>query len=299
MSLHREATWAARGRALLRLALFVALFVPLWLAVAGLAAWLAPRLVGTGMPALLSVQGIGMLVAALVAGWLVLALVERQPPAALGFGLRRPIAAELGLGLALGVGMLVAVLLPLLLTGRIAFVGEPGTFGGVMAAWAGGLVLLALPAAAEEALFRGYPFRAMVQAFGAPGAVLALSALFAIAHANNPAVGELALLNIVLAGVLLSLAFLWTGSLWFATGLHLGWNWAVGSLADLPVSGLTFLNTPGYEPRDAGPGWLTGGAFGPEGGLAGSVAFAIGTIGVYLLHRRRLRVEKEGERIES
>src|SRR5690606_12477457 len=84
-----------------------------------------------------------------------------------------------------------------------------------------------------------------------------------------------AVANIFLAGVLLSVAYLRTRSLWFATAVHLGWNWTMASLLDLPVSGLEMLNTPLYEPAVSGPDWITGGAFGPEGGLIGLVGFGL------------------------
>ncbi len=52
-----------------------------------------------------------------------------------------------------------------------------------------------------------------------------------------------------------------------------------------PVSGLA-VSTPDYKVVDAGPDWLTGGQWGPEGGFAAAVAmFAL----VIYLHARPLR----------
>src|SRR5690606_19908912 len=142
-------------------------------------------------------------------------------------------------------------------------------------------------AAAEEALFRGYPFQVLVEALGPAVATVALSAAFAVAHAGNPGANAFALVNIFLAGVLLSVAYLRTRSLWFATAVHLGWNWTMGSLLDLPVSGLEMLDTPLYEPAAGGPEWVTGGGFGPEAGLAGTVGFALALLGVVRLVKLR------------
>jgi uncharacterized protein len=63
-------------------------------------------------------------------------------------------------------------------------------------------------------------------------------------------------------------------SLWFATAVHLGWNWTMASLFDLPVSGIAMFQTPLYEPVTRGDTWVGGGTFGPEGGIAGTIGLA-------------------------
>ncbi len=224
----------------------------------------------------LAADGAITLLGALGAGWLMLWLVEGAPPARLGFAVGPRVGRDAGRGALLGVTMLAVVLVPLLLAGWIGYRAEAGTLGGVLAAWARGLELLALPAAAEEALFRGYVFQALVVGIGPVAATALSSAAFAVAHVWNPNVGAIGLANIFLAGVLLSIAYLRTGSLWFASGVHVGWNWAMASVAELPVSGLTFLHTPLYGPVERGPAWVTGGTFGPEGGAMGTVAFLVG-----------------------
>ncbi len=77
----------------------------------------------------------------------------------------------------------------------------------------------------------------------------------------------LGLANILVAGLFLGVVYLKTASLWWATGAHLGWNWAHGFLSDLPVSGLELVDTPLLEPTTQGPEWLSGGSFGPEGSI--------------------------------
>ncbi len=223
-----------------------------------------------------AVGGAVTLAAALAAGWLLLYWLDGRGPGTLGLSLVRRSPGDFGRGLLIGCTMLGTVLLPLVAFGWVRYAPEPGSVSGVFGSWLRGLAVLATPAAAEEALFRGYGFQALVNGLGGVPATLVASAAFALAHAGNPAVGTLALVNIFLAGVLLSVAYLRTGSLWFAIGVHLGWNWAMASLADLPVSGLTFLSTPLYEPVEHGPTWIAGGGFGPEGGLAGTAAFVLG-----------------------
>ena len=105
------------------------------------------------------------------------------------------------------------------------------------------------------------------------------------------AVGLSMALGAFLAGVLLSAAYLLTRSLWLPTMLHLGWNWGMASVLDLPVSGFEIIDTPFYDPVVRGPEWLAGGGFGPEGGLAGSLGFLAAVAALFLL--RNVRVAEE------
>ncbi|MCI0433387.1 MAG: CPBP family intramembrane metalloprotease [Gemmatimonadetes bacterium] len=215
------------------------------------------------------------LAAAFGAGAIVLVRWDRRRIGALGFAWTRATAKEIAAGLAIGTASMGVAAGALVATGAIGFAGETGTATTWLAALAAHFAILALGAAAEEALFRGYAFQVLSRMMGPVAAVLVTSAAFAVAHGRNPGADWIAVTNIFLAGVLLAAAYLRTRSLWFATAVHLGWNWGMASLLDLPVSGLDMLNTPLYEPVSNGPGWLTGGAFGPEGGLAGTVAAAI------------------------
>jgi len=75
---------------------------------------------------------------------------------------------------------------------------------------------------------------------------------------------------IALAGIFLGVAFYAPGGLWTAFGAHLGWNATLAAL-DAPVSGLPF-RIPLIDYRAGDPVWLSGGRFGPEGGLLATVA---------------------------
>ncbi|HEX7091608.1 MAG TPA: CPBP family intramembrane glutamic endopeptidase [Longimicrobiales bacterium] len=273
----RRAFYAhGRLRAGWRALLFIALFVALSVVFAGAASLAAP-VDGVGA---LAWQGFALLAAALLAGWLLMRRLEHRPAGALGFAWTSHSARELGLGLAVGGVPLLLGAGALALAGWVGYRPEAGDAGSYVASLAGALLALAVAAAWEEAVFRGYPFQVLVEALGPVAATIMVSAAFAAAHAGNPDVGVFALLNIFLAGVLLSVAYLRTRSLWFATAVHLGWNWTMGSVLDLPVSGLQTLNTPLYEPVVSGPPWITGGNFGPEGGLVGSAAFALALLAV-------------------
>jgi len=162
--------------------------------------------------------------------------------------------------------------------------------GGLPADWAKSVsitALVLLPAAfVEELIFRGAPLVALSRSFGRMPAIVALSTLFGLAHLTNPDVTALGVANIILAGVFLGAVFFTPGGLWTSTGAHLGWNLTLAGLA-APVSGLP-IPMPWLDYAPGGPRWLTGGPFGPEGGLLATLCL----LGGCVVAGRRVTQEK-------
>jgi membrane protease YdiL (CAAX protease family) len=137
----------------------------------------------------------------------------------------------------------------------------------------------------EELLFRGYllvNFAEGVDGFlgtsrrvALAGATGLTSVGFGVVHAANPNATGLALLNISLFGGLFAASVLLTDRIAIAVGLHVTWNFAVSSVFGFPVSGVTTPATA-LAVEVSGPTLLTGGAFGPEGGLFALVALLVG-----------------------
>jgi membrane protease YdiL (CAAX protease family) len=152
--------------------------------------------------------------------------------------------------------------------------------GGTARAWLAtlpGLALVLLPAAfAEEFAFRGAGLVLLAHAIGRPLAVVMLAAFFALAHVLNPAVTTLAIVNVGLAGVFLGATFYMPGGLWTATAAHFAWNYGLATMG-APVSGLPFL-LPGIDYLPGSPTWLSGGTFGPEGGVIATALLTLATL---------------------
>jgi membrane protease YdiL (CAAX protease family) len=252
--------------------------IALWVtAVYALLVLQAGVLRAAGVPLGFALQ-VGMeLSAGLMAGLALLMALDRRSPGALGFAADPAAPRQSALGFALGGAAIAAAAGLLAASGHAYWIADTGGAADYLAALARGLVFFACAAAAEEVLFRGYGFQALVQGIGAWPAVLLSSAAFSLAHARNPAVDAVALANIFAAGVMLGWAYLRTRSLWFCTGVHLGWNWTMSALLDFPVSGLV-RDTPLYDERSLGPRWLSGGAFGPEGGVAATLVIVLLTL---------------------
>lgn len=218
------------------------------------------------LPATIPGQGGALLVGSLAGGWATLAL-DGRPPGALGLRLRRAAVREAGAGVALGAGVAITAVAGIALAGGIRWSAESGSVGGYLVAGASALAFFLLPAAGEEALFRGYPLQALAEAMGTGPALVFTSVVFGVVHLQNPGAHWIGALNVTAAGLFLGGLVLRTGSLWWASGAHLGWNWAHGFVADLPVSGLDLVDAPGVAGRPVGPAWLSGGSFGPEGSV--------------------------------
>lgn len=181
----------------------------------------------------------------------------------------------------------LAILVPsalLLQTGHLSI--EPSVSTET---WMGAFVIAAaqlVPSAfAEELLVRGYLFTAIRDGAGEQWAVAATSMIFGAMHAWNPDPTAWSIACVTLAGIFLAVVRLQLNSLFAASLAHLAWNLSQVSLLHAPVSGWS-LPAPWYALGDHGPAWLTGGSWGPEGG----VAAALGMLVVIFLLLRRPRV---------
>jgi hypothetical protein len=109
-----------------------------------------------------------------------------------------------------------------------------------------------------------------------------MSMLFGALHMDNPNATWLGALNTVLAGILLSLAYVRTQSLWLPYGIHVGWNVGLGFVLGFPLSGIDLASL--WTTGIAGSDTILGGGYGPEGGLLATFIFAAAAL---TAHRRR------------
>ena len=236
------------------------------------------------------VQGIAMLGASMAAAWIMYKVFDELTFRALGLWFYPRWWKDLALGLAVGGGLLSIVVATLVATGSLRWRPEHLSAGELLAALGWYLLVLGIAATGEEVLFRGYFFQKLVESFGAVGATLVLSIAFGLAHLGNPEAGWFSLANTVLMGILLAVAYLRTRALWFATGLHISWNYIMGAVYSLPISGL-ILPTQPFEPVLTGPRWFTGGDYGPEGSVLVTLVALGGTL--WLARTRLLEVLPE------
>jgi uncharacterized protein len=225
----------------------------------------------------------GTLAAALIAGYLCARLFEGLPWRSLGLTLHKGWMRDLIVGSVIGIGALaLAVAIAAVAGGiRFSFAGRDMLLA-VGRSLISSAALLLVAALAEEAAFRGYPLQTLTRARLTVLGILLTSLPFGFVHLGNPnVVPGVTFANTAFAGVWLAAAYLKTRSLWFPLGVHFGWNWALGWIFGLPISGLRIVSNPLLIGEDAGPAWLTGGTYGIEGGVACTIALVVSTLFIW------------------
>ena len=230
------------------------------------------------------VQGLMLFTAALLAGWGCSKLLEGLPLRSLGWARHRGWLRDLLLGSLIGIASLLVAAALATAVGGFQFALNPS---GISTAVGKTLLVSCLvfvpAAAAEEIVFRGYPLQTMTRAHLAWVGLMLTSIFFASVHLSNPnVVPGFTLLNTTLAGIWLGVAYLRTRSLWLPLGIHWSWNWMMGAVLGLPVSGIENLTpAPLLRATDVGPAWLTGGTYGIEGGAACTIALLLSTVFIW------------------
>jgi CAAX protease family protein len=225
-----------------------------------------------------------LLFGALIAGLIGTRWLEGLPWRALGLWFHQRWLRDMLFGSAVGIISLALATGIATAGGGLSFsVTSRGLLLKVVQTLVFSAVLFIVAALAEEALFRGYPLQTMTRAGLFLVGTLLTSLAFGGIHLGNPNFKQgLPFLNLVLAGVWFAVAYFRTRSLWFPWGLHWAWNWALGSLFGLPVSGITEIAPyPLLRGTDLGPAWLTGGDYGIEGGLACTIALILSTLFIW------------------
>jgi len=150
--------------------------------------------------------------------------------------------------------------------------------------------MMAVVAVAEEVLFRGVILRLIQQRGGTWLALATSAALFGLVHLLNPGAtlwGAVAIT--VEAGVMLGAAYVATGSLWLAIGLHFGWNVTTVAVFGTVTSGSEVQGSL-VSATTSGPDWLSGGAFGPEASIFAIIVCSIVSIVLLRIARHRGRI---------
>ena len=151
-------------------------------------------------------------------------------------------------------------------------------------------------AVGEEVIFRGVLFRWMDERWNMVAALIVSALLFGIVHIFNDGATWWSSLAIAIeAGLLLGLAYKWSGTLWLPIGIHWAWNYVQGNVFGFSVSGMPVDNSM-FRTATSGPDIITGGAFGPEASILSVVLGAtLSALFIWKMKRTALPEDKQPE----
>ena len=209
-----------------------------------------------------------------------LAPMVHRTPADLGLAVSPRSLGRFGLGAAAGAGALLLAFF--VAWGAGGFTVAPGIDSRGAAQIALDLAMFLVAACYEELCYRVGLVGVLRTSVRPALAVSASAAVFGLLHANNPGASTLAVVNTMLAGLLLGLLFLERRgaprlpSLGLCTGFHFAWNVTQGELLGIPVSGyIGHSRVLSIEPVNLE--W-SGGSYGLEAGYGATIVLALACV---------------------
>ena len=205
--------------------------------------------------------------------------IEKRSLYSMGFVSKKAVPDYL-IGMVIGFVMFSVAILICVATGTLSYKGAAysGSIGLIVSFFLGYL----FQGMSEEVVCRGYFMTTVASKKPLILAILANSVLFGLMHLMNKGVSVLAIVNIVLVGIFLSVFMLKSDSIWGVCALHSIWNFTQGNFYGIKVSGIdSGASVFKFVPTNGGT-LLNGGEFGLEGGLAVTIVLVLG-IAVTLL----------------
>ncbi|WP_373756404.1 CPBP family intramembrane glutamic endopeptidase [Streptococcus ferus] len=134
----------------------------------------------------------------------------------------------------------------------------------------------------EEFLLRALIQEQITMKFGVLMGILGNSLIFAIGHLNNPNASILSIFNTFLIAIVFSFMFYYHDNLWIVAGFHAGWNFILGPVLGITVSGFDLPTTLLKTSFHLDKAYLNGGKYGFEASYPVTIISLI-MIAIYLI----------------
>lgn len=184
------------------------------------------------------------------------------------------LARELGGGLLLGGGLVLLVVGSLLLVTESS-IGPSENPGFLLA-----LCVSVWAAFSEEVLFRPLLQKRLADWKGSQLALWSTALLFGFLHLANPHANLVGFVAVTMAGLLMGQLWQASQRLWLVMGTHAGWNFAVGGIFGLAISGIEVRGL--LEVQVKGNELFTGGDFGPEASVLAILFLGLANLIIHL-----------------
>ncbi len=234
----------------------------------------------------IAISEIGTLIAALICT-AAFAVYERRRIDSYGMPLDRMLRPPLFEGALAGVVSAGLVALGMIGLGGMQVKGlasDSGSIGGFALGWLFANICIGV---AEEMFYRGYFLQALWRSLGFwPGAILVALVFAADHYFYKPGENIWDVITLVSLSLMMSYSVLRTGSLWFAVGFHVAFDYMQLFVIGTP-NGSRFPVGRLLDVRFDGPWWLTGGALGTEASFLMYPAIALLWLFVWWRYRGR------------
>jgi membrane protease YdiL (CAAX protease family) len=244
------------------------------------------------------------LIGVLIATYIATRFINRKPFNAIGLAINKETMQQLGIGCLAGFLMMTGIFGVEYALGYVKVVATEFSFAQALQAFGLALLFFGVAGMFEEVLFRGYAFQTLVRGIKFIPASILVGALFGLAHLRNPNASAFGIINTTLVSVLFCLAYWRTRSLWLPFGIHFAWNFSQTTLYGFRTSGVDFSRYELTRLTQFGTDWITGGAYGPEGGALATLAIIL--CGVYIYFSRFLKphdgvvvLERSDEKLDA
>jgi membrane protease YdiL (CAAX protease family) len=233
--------------------------------------------------------------AALIVSWLALKILDKRRLGSLGIYFHSSWRKELAFGLTVGTLIPALIIFGLWLMGFVTLDTRPvrvaESIGGFFIS---GLLWLSV-ATYFELAFRGYMLQTMSEGLGKIAGTFFFSFSYGALQLKFVSADYLCAVNFFLAGILYSMVYFRTVSLWAPLGLHFAWNFVQGYILGSPVQAIVghssiFVTIP------QGGEWMNGGGFGIDGGVVGTLV--IGIFLYYVSQSKQLSISDEMRNIK-
>lgn len=235
----------------------------------------------------------------LLALWAWVVFVERRPFWTLGLERTGAVTKYLR-GALIGFLMFAVCIGALAVFGTVSSrTGNPqlqglNALGGVLLVYLGWTI----QGPTEEILCRGWLLQTQGARYRPWVGIVISSFVFALLHSLNTGFNAFAAINLLLFALFAALFVLYEGGLWGIFGWHAAWNWAEGNVFGTQVSGGSVYGGVLLNLRTSGPAWMTGGAFGPEGGFVVTF-FLLVSIAILIILGKRKGQQQERQAQET
>lgn len=200
--------------------------------------------------------------------------VEKRSVNSVGFQTKNPFKCYMT-GFMIGLCTITTVTLTLVLTGMITFQYDPLDYSYMIINL--GIIALGwiVQSTSEEITIRGWLIPGLEKNCTPVMAISITAIIFGILHLFSAGVTALSFINLILSGIFFAGYAIADGNIWGVCGLHFAWNFALGNIYGLPVSGFADNGEKIFQTQQVGSNILTGGNFGPEGGLVTTITLLI------------------------